>query len=158
MTLNMKKTIRIFLALAIIDMSGTACKSKQKVAEIKGANIPATTKTVAPQTVTTQESIQPNVNSYEKEVTRNESFKLSDGDAAALNNKYHVVVGSFKSQQNAKGLQNTLTSEGNKALVVVNEQGWYRVLIASFNEYSQARARINGIKDRFPDAWVLVQK
>ena len=153
----MKKTIRIFLALAIIAMSGTACKSKQKVAEIKGANIPATTKTVTPQTVTPQETTA-NVSSYDKEVTRNESFKLSDGDAAAFNSKYHVVVGSFKSQQNAKGLQATLASEGNKALVVVNEQGMFRVLIASFNEYSQARARINGIKDRFPDAWVLVQK
>lgn len=153
----MKKTIRIFLALAIIAMSGISCKSKQKVAEIKGANIPATTKTVTPQTVTPQETTA-DVSTYDKEVTRNESFKLSDGDAAAFNSKYHVVVGSFKSQQNAKGLQATLVSEGNKALVVVNEQGMFRVLIASFNEYAQARTRINGIKDRFPDAWVLVQK
>jgi cell division protein FtsN len=67
-------------------------------------------------------------------------------------------VGSFKSQTNAKGLQSTLLSEGNKAIIVINEQGWYRVLIASYNEYAQARTKINQIKTRFADAWVLVQK
>jgi hypothetical protein len=42
--------------------------------------------------------------------------------------------------------------------MVINEQGMFRVLIASFDAYAQARARINQINSRFPDAWVLVQK
>lgn len=154
----MNKTIRFFLALAIVAMTGTACKSKQKVAEIKGADIPATTTTTTPTVTTPVVNTTPEVVSSEAEVTRNETFSLSDGDAAALKFKYHVVVGSFKSQTNAKGLQSTLLSEGNQAIIVINEQGWYRVLIASFNEYSQARSKINQIKTRFADAWVLVQK
>lgn len=154
----MNKTIRFFLALAIVAMTGTACKSKQKVAEIKGADIPATTTTTTPTVTTPVVNTTPEVVSSEAEVTRNETFSLSDGDAAALKFKYHVVVGSFKSQTNAKGLQSTLLSEGNQAIIVINEQGWYRVLIASFNEYSQARSKINQIKNRFADAWVLVQK
>ena len=153
----MNKTIRFFLALAIVAMTGTACKSKQKVAEIKGADIPATT-TTTPTVTTPVVNTTPEVVSSEAEVTRNETFSLSDGDAAALKFRYHVVVGSFKSQTNAKGLQSTLLSEGNQAIIVINEQGWYRVLIASFNEYSQARSKINQIKPRFADAWVLVQK
>ena len=152
----MNKTIRFFLALAIVAMTGTACKSKQKVAEIKGADIPAASTTAT--TPSTTVNTTPEVVSYEQEVTRNESFTISDGDAAALKFRYHVVVGSFKSQTNAKGLQSTLLSEGNKAIVVVNEQGMFRVLIASFNEYYQARAKINEIKTRFADAWALVQK
>ena len=154
----MNKTIRFFLALAIVAMTGTACKSKQKVAEIKGADIPATTTTTTPTVTTPVVNTTPEVVSSEAEVTRNETFSLSDGDAAALKFRYHVVVGSFKSQTNAKGLQSTLLSEGNQAIIVINEQGWYRVLIASFNEYSQARTKINQIKTRFADAWVLVQK
>ena len=154
----MNKTIRFFLALAIVAMTGTACKSKQKVAEIKGADIPATTTTTTPTVTTPVVNTTPEVVSSEAEVTRNETFSLSDGDAAALKFKYHVVVGSFKSQTNAKGLQSTLLSEGNQAIIVINEQGWYRVLIASFNEYSQARSKINQLKTRFADAWVLVQK
>jgi len=34
----------------------------------------------------------------------------------------------------------------------------YRVLISSFNDYNLAHARIRAIANRFPDAWVLVQK
>ena len=154
----MNKTIRFFLALAIVAMTGTACKSKQKVAEIKGADIPATTTTTTPTVTTPVVNTTPEVVSSEAEVTRNETFSLSDGDAAALKFRYHVVVGSFKSQTNAKGLQSTLLSEGNKAIIVINEQGWYSVLIASYNEYAQARTKINQIKTRFADAWVLVQK
>lgn len=150
----MKNVMRIFMMLAVVLVATTSCKSKQKITEISGANIPATT--TAPAATAPVVNSQPVVS--EDEVTRNEAFTLSDGDASALKYKYHVVVGSFKSQTNAKGLQSTLLSEGNKALVVVNEQGMFRVLIASYNEYAKAKMRINEIKNRFPDAWVLVQK
>ena len=155
----MNKTIRLSLGLAIVLLTMSACKTKQKIAEIPaGANIQATTpKTVVtPQTISPQESTQPA--STENEVTRNENFSLVDGGSEALNYKYHVVVGSFTKQTNAKGLQNTLVSEGNKAIIVVNEKGMYRVLIASFNDYKQAHARIKEISNRFADAWVLVKK
>jgi cell division protein FtsN len=51
-----------------------------------------------------------------------------------------------------------LNAEGKKAVVVVNEKGMYRVLIASFNDYAQAHALISQINTRFPGSWVLVQK
>ena len=93
-------------------------------------------------------------------MTRNENFKLAEGESNtdALKFKYHVVVGSFSKKENAKGLQTTLNAEGNKAIVVVNEQAMFRVLIASFNDYNQAHARIKEIETRFPGSWVLVQK
>ncbi len=154
----MTKTFRILVAVAIIGTSFTACKTKQKVTKIPGANVEATAPAATP--TNTAPVATPQTASAGPEVTRNEKFSLADGEtnADALKYKYHVVVGSFKSQVNAKGLQNTLKNEGNNALVVINEQGMFRVLIASFNEYAQARTRINQITDRFPDAWVLVQK
>lgn len=153
----MSKSISVLIALVLTAFVITSCKSKQKVTEISGANLPATsTVTTAPPPPTTVQTVQPQSN--ENEVTRNESFTLTDGDATAMNMKYHVVVGSFKNQANAKGLKATLVNEGNKALVVMNSEGWYRVLIGSFNEYGQAKSYINRIKDRFADAWVLVQK
>ncbi|MFT3754176.1 MAG: SPOR domain-containing protein [Paludibacter sp.] len=152
----MRKTIRLIITLAIVISATTACKTKQKIAEVPaGANIEATT---SPKTnVTPQTSPAENVTN-EPEVTRNESFSLVEGESTALNYKYHVVVGSFSNQNNAKGLQTLLKSEGNKALVVLNEKGMYRVLIASYNDYNQAHARIKQISDRFPGAWVLVKK
>ena len=152
----MKKIVGMFLMAAIVLTGSTSCKSKQKVTEISGANVEATAKTNTAATTASTTATA----ATETEKTRNEKFSLAEGETntAAFNSKYHVVVGSFSIQQNAKNLQRTLNSEGNNALVVVNEQGMFRVLIASFNEYSQARDRINQINTRFPDAWVLVQK
>ena len=156
----MTKTFKILLAIAIVGTTFTACKTKQKVTKIPGANVeakaPETTSPVASET-----PAQTDGNAYSgPEVTRNEKFSLADGETntEALKYKYHVVVGSFKSKDNARGLVSTLRSEGNNALMVINEQGMFRVLIASFDAYAQARARINQINSRFPDAWVLVQK
>ncbi len=149
----MSKGVRLFFLTTMVIIVFTGCKSKQKIASIPGGNIQATTGTAA-----TTPNVPQTVTNVGEEVTRNEAFKLSEGDADLLKFKYHVVVGSFKSQTNAKTLQTTLINEGNKAFVVVNEQGMYRVLIASYNVYSETRSRINQIKDKFPDAWVLVQK
>ncbi len=152
----MKKTIRLIIALGIVMMGASACKTKQKVAEIPGANVPASTN----KTVEKPASVVPQNTVSENEVTRNENFSLADGEtnSDALKYKYHVVVGSFGKQSNAKGLQSTLNSEGNRAVVVVNEKGMFRVLISSYNDYNQAHVKIKEIANRFPDAWVLVQK
>ncbi|MDR0370831.1 MAG: SPOR domain-containing protein [Prevotellaceae bacterium] len=93
-------------------------------------------------------------------VPRNEKFAMAEGEKnlTAFGKKYHVVVGSFRNQDNARGLQRTLNAQGNDALIVVNEQGMFRVLIASFNEHIEADRKIDRIKYEFPDAWVLIQR
>lgn len=153
----MKRTIRLIMALAIVTSTFSACKTKQKITEIPaGANVEATTKATNSSASAATKAVENVVNG--PEVTRNENFSLVEGEASALKFKYHVVVGSFGKQENAKGLQTTLKTEGNAALVVVNEKGMYRVLISSFNDYNKAHDRIKQISNRFPDAWVLVQK
>lgn len=151
----MIRATRLFLIVAVVGTLATSCKSKQKVTEITGADKPATTVTNTATRTTTPTTVND-----QPEVYRNESFKLADGEtnAAAMGKKFHVVVGSFSIQNNAIGLKNTLVNEGNPSLIVVNEKGMFRVLLASFDEYAQARTKINEIKGRFADAWVLVQK
>ena len=159
----MNKTIRLTLALAVVMLATSACKTKQKIAEIPaGANAEAT----APRSVVTRPTqtvtppVENRVVSSDTEVTRNENFSLAEGEtnSDALKYKYHVVVGSFTKQDNAKGLKNKLVNEGNKAIVVVNANGMFRVLMTSVNDYQKAHAFIKNISTRFPDAWVLVQK
>lgn len=149
----MKKIFGFILIAAVVGLMGTACKTQQKVVKITGADISA----VDAKATSSYSTVSGQTNS---ERTIDERFRLADGETnnTAFNKKYHVVVGSFSVQKNAKNLQNTLKKEGNNALVVINEQGMFRVLIASFDEYAQARTRINQIKNRFPDAWVLRQK
>lgn len=153
----MKKLATILLMSVIVISGVTSCKSKQKAVEISGAKIEAKQPTETAsntQTSTTIAEATP-----VEETTRNEKFSLAEGEnSASFNSKYHVVVGSFSSKQNAKNLQSTLSKEGNNAFVVVNEKGMFRVILASFNEYYQAKNRINEITNRFADAWVLVQK
>ena len=150
----MNKTIKLILALAVVMMATSACKTKQKVTAIPaGAKITAAAPKAAPLAATVA---TPEVK--EAEVVRNENFSLVDGEKDALKYKYHVVVGSFTKQTNAQGLQKTLNAQGNKAIIVLNEKGMYRVLIASFNDYVQAHVKIKAIFNDFADAWVLVQK
>lgn len=151
----MNKALHLFFFVAVISLTMMSCKSKQIVTEIKSATEPATTTvqvTEAPKPVT-QVSTQP-------EVTRSESFKLASGEtnSAAMNKKYHVQVGAFSNHTNATNLRAKLVAEGNNALVVENENGMLRVIIASFDVYSDARAKIDQIRATYPDAWVLVQK
>jgi len=147
----MKKTLPLIMIFAATMLLMPSCKSKQQITDISGAQIQAAAPTQT--TVTIQaEPVQ--------EITRDEKFALATGEtnADALKFKYHVVVGSFKTQSNAKGLQNSLNAEGHNSVVVVNETGMFRVIMTSYNEYAQARAHINRILNRFPDSWVLVQK
>ena len=149
----MKKVLGLMLLAAVVLAGSTSCKSKQKVVNISGSDIEAAETKPVTQPVVVEEI-------ESKETTRGEKFNLADGEtnSAAFNKKFHVVVGSFGVQNNAKNLQRTLNSEGNSAIVVVNEQGMCRVLIASYDEYALARNRISQISNRFPDAWVLIQK
>ena len=145
----MKKTLPLMMIFVAAILLVPSCKSKQQITDISGGQITATSSTSTTSTKVT-----------EPEITRNETFTLASGETNtnAFSYKYHVVVGSFKSQSNARGLQSSLNAEGNNSIVVVNEIGMFRVLLASYNEYSQARAHINRILNRFPDSWVLVQK
>lgn len=138
-----------------------SCKSKQKVTEIPAANAPATTATNVPPAETTRTAVsRTTAATHQNEVTRSESFRLADGEtnSDAMSKRYHVVVGSFGNHDNARRLRTKLSNEGNKAFTVQNDSGMLRVIIASFDEYAEAKSHIEKIKSTYPDAWVLVQK
>ncbi len=149
---------RLLLYAAIFSVALVSCKSKQKVTEIPAATQPASsTVTTTPPVTAPTAAVN---RSTQNEVTRSESFRLAEGETnnAALSKKYHVVVGAFGNHENARRLRDTLVGQGNNALTVQNDSGMLRVIIASFDEYTQAKSRIEQIKSLYPDAWVLVQK
>ena len=159
----MNTRFRLFLFVGILTFALVSCKSKQKVTEIPAANEPATTAVstnVPPVTSPRSTAARTTASTHQHEATRSEAFRLADGESNndALSKKYHVVVGAFGNHDNARRLRSKLSSEGNNALTVQNDSGMLRVIIGSFDEYSQARARIDQIKGTYPDAWVLVQK
>ncbi len=146
--------VKLYLALALTMTMGFACKSKQAIQEVAiptGGQTEATEMVEETTTASTPIAIDPT------QEVRVEEFEIEEGEAQNLLN-YHVVVGSFQSKLNAQNLNNTLINEGNSSLIVVNEKGMFRVLIASCETYAQAQTRRNEIRSRFADAWILVQK
>ncbi len=146
------KRINLFLLVAIsLGLVFSSCKSRQKVVAIPNAHVEATEKPDYP----VVEEVEYDANASN---TRNETFSLSEGDETSFYKRFHVVVGSFGMKDNALKLSYTLKREGNNAIVVQNQNEMYRVIIASYNDYNEAHNKINRIRNRFPDAWVLRQK
>ena len=71
---------------------------------------------------------------------------------------YNIIVGSFSVEGNAKNLKKSL-EPNYKPIIVKNERGMFRVIIASFSSYDVAKEELEKtIKSKFADAWILAQK
>jgi len=160
----MTQSIRLFTLLLIGGLVFSGCRTQ--VVTIPNAHVVAGAETpvqAIPVIVSTPPPAPPppiEVRTEEAVTVRTEAFRLDDDarNADVMNQRYHVVVGSFRNRSNAVGLQQTLNREGNNAVIVVNEQGMFRVLIASYNTQSEARAKIREVNRRFPDVWLLMQR
>jgi len=72
--------------------------------------------------------------------------------------QFSVVIGSFVNRTNAESLKNRMQTQGFSPVVVQNEKGLYRVIVATFDTRAEATAQRNAVKNRFPeffDAWLL---
>lgn len=91
---------------------------------------------------------------------RTEKYTVIEEDAAVAQTtlkRYSVVVGSFGIKSNAQGLQKSL-QPAYTPTVVQNEKGMYRVLLISYNTYEEAREKLQEVRERFADAWILAQQ
>lgn len=155
--------------LIISVLSFALCVNSCKVKEAAGAyrpaenaqtpqakpqSAPAPTTEVKPETTPARSNP---VVVQEEEKVRVEAFKVVEGEDVAALKHYHVVVGSFQNRINAQNLQSSLQDD-YAPVIVVNEQGMFRVLLISFDDYVSAKQKIAEIKSQFGDAWVLVQK
>lgn len=77
--------------------------------------------------------------------------------------QFSVVVGSFVNRTNATSLKSDMDKMGYNAFLAQNERQMYRVIIATFDEKSDAAKLRDQIKsqfypDKFQDAWILEQQ
>lgn len=95
-----------------------------------------------------------------KIVVKEEKISLAEGEmnTEIMERGYHIVVGSFKSKSNAAKRQREFNNDYDPTLVV-NEQGMFRVILLSFDEYDAAKDALREISSQVPkDSWILVQK
>lgn len=87
---------------------------------------------------------------------RRETLTVVSGDGLKA---FSVVCGSFSLKTNAEGLQTTLKKDGYDAQIAVNPQTkMYRVIASTFDNRSLAVESRDGLRTKYPDAWLLYNK
>ncbi len=150
----MKQTIFylfVFASLTVI----TSCSSLNKGSSSFGDK-PATK---APSSVKVKEA--PVEKPAAKEVVvKQEKVKIIETQANEKAGKFYVIIGSFKVLDNARNFRQQLVAEKFAPSILENENGLYRVSVASYDDESMARTRIADIRsqyEKYGDVWLLVR-
>lgn len=92
---------------------------------------------------------KPNTSSNLNESVRKEKVTpVYDGDATGLKT-YNVVIAAMGMKPNAESLKSRMEQAGYKTILVQNEQGMYRVIIASSDSKEQAVNKRSEILEAF---------
>ena len=95
--------------------------------------------------------------SYES--IREEKVNVLQGEDVSGLKRYSVVIGVFQNRTNATGMKDRMTIEGYKPIIVENDKGWLRVIVASFDNRADAVRARDAFKAKyvpnFNDAWIL---
>jgi cell division septation protein DedD len=147
------------LILLLLVVSFVGCKTQKIAPKPKPVAQEAASPAAAPATTSSsaQKSSKPAaISSKEERVTAVQGEKADFGS-----DKYFVILGSFSVLENAKRLKETLVAEGFHPVILINENGMYRVCGDNYAEEETARARIAEVRGKLPkysDIWLLIKK
>jgi cell division septation protein DedD len=76
---------------------------------------------------------------------------------ATVKTEYHIIAGSFKTYENAKELQESLSAGGYRSLVLEKGDGIFRVSVQSFTDKNTALKELDNFRRQkgMSGAWVL---
>ena len=134
------KRFHYTLILAALMVLGISCKPKQSAYKqvYEAAKEREMQQTASePTTVIKDASPLPPV---EVSVRKEKVEPVYANDAAGLK-KYSVVIASLSVKLNAESLKERMVSEGHQVILAQNEQGMYRVIVASYDDKQQAAAK-----------------
>lgn len=86
---------------------------------------------------------------------------VTENQQAPDPHSYFVIIGSFRSLDNAKEHQAQVSRAGFKPILLKNEAGLYRVSVMATDDADAARSEVRRIWAGFPsysDTWLLIQK
>lgn len=142
-----KKLVGIGLALAFVIAFGS-CKPKQSAYKsvYESAKEREVEENTASSSVSRPATTTP---SYSTESVRKEKVTpVYESDAAGLK-AYSVVIAAMAMKPGAESLKQRMENEGYNVILARNEQGMYRVIIASYDSKEQAVAKKNEILGKF---------
>lgn len=150
----MNKTILAFFSIALLVFAFGSCKPKQS--EYKSVYEAAKERDMGAQgganesyeAASSSRPTTPSTSSSSESVRREKITPVSSSDASGLK-AYSVVIASMGMKPNAESLKSRMEEAGYKTILVQNEQGMYRVIVASYDSKDQAVARRSEILNNF---------
>ncbi len=134
------KRFHFALVLAALVVLGTSCKPKQSAyKQVYEAAKEKEMQQTASQPTTVVKDATP-LPPVEVSVRKEKVEPVYPTDAAGLKN-YSVVIASLSVKLNAESLKSRMENEGHQVILAQNEQGMYRVIVASYDTKEQAVAK-----------------
>lgn len=85
-----------------------------------------------------------------------EVVTLMLGDEQHLST-YNIVIKSFINRTNARSLYQRMLEEGHNAVLVQNKDLMYRIVIDACKYEADAEKLLTAVRDKWPEAWILVR-
>ena len=147
----MNKLLGFGLALSLLVAFGS-CKPKQSayksVYEAAKERELEENEALTATPVTKQPTYPAYTDASNEKVRTEKITPVYDTDAAGLR-AYSVVIASLSVKPNAEALKARMEQEGYKIILAQNEQGMYRVIIASYDDKGAAVHERNTIRDKY---------
>ena len=142
------KKFHFALILATLLVIGTSCKPKQSAyKQVYEAAKEREMQQTASQPTTVVKDASP-LPPVEVSVRKEKVEPVYPTDASGLK-KYSVVIASLSVKLNAESLKTRMMNEGHNVILAENEQGMYRVIIASYDEKDAAAAKREEIYNNY---------
>ncbi|MFV0420120.1 MAG: SPOR domain-containing protein [Dysgonomonas sp.] len=145
-----KKLIGIGLALALLVGFGS-CKPKQSAYKsvYEAAKEKEMDEATPAETVSKPATKAPSYTASTNESVRKEKVTpVYESDASGLK-AYSVVIAAMAMKPGAESLKQRFTNDGYNVILARNEQGMFRVIIASYDSKEQAVAKKNEILEKY---------
>ena len=145
----MKKVVQISLALFCLVFFVASCKPKQSayksVYEAAKEREMQETSTESTHTVVKDAGT---LSPIEVSVRKEKVTPVYHTDAAGLKS-FNVVIASLSVKLNAESLKTRMENEGYPVILAQNEQGMYRVIVASYDDRQSAVEKRNEIYEKY---------
>jgi cell division protein FtsN len=154
----MRKSV---ILIMIISFFALSCGSKKKMTPVP-RNPPAARTTPA-QPAPAQPAPPPAAVENEPIAVIEESFAFErkEDESSHDDNRFFVILGSFRVNENANRFKTKLSGEGFDPVILLSETGLNRVCVGSYSREADARQRVLQIRRSWPeyyDSWLLIRR
>ncbi len=152
----MKKIlINIFAVVLMLTVAGcgTTTKTTKKTIESEKSKVPVAVSRA-------EKELKKEDEASKDTITVREEKLVEAVGTPVPNEKFFVIIGSFRVPENVEKYKKEMRDEGFSPFVLRNEDGLYRVAVFSYDDEQRARDKVRAIKRAFPqhdDTWLLIK-